>query len=266
MAVADLRRGDEKDVECRISRPSGYHALMKRGVDLAFSALLLVPALPLMLLAMLMVKLTSRGPAVYTQVRVGLDGRSFVIYKIRTMRNDCEKLTGPRWAELGRDPRVTRIGNFLRKTHIDELPQLFNVLRGDMTLVGPRPERPEFVAQLEQVIPHYRSRLRVRPGVTGLAQVLLPPDVDFHSVRVKLMYDLYYLQVGTWRLDCKIIACTALKVIGVPRAVSRRFLNVPDENVIESIYLSLNNESPSSESEVAAINVPRGEVEMQPAF
>jgi len=258
---------DDKGVENSMIKSLDHRAIAKRMLDLVFSLVLLIPALPLMFLAMLMVKITSRGPAIYTQVRVGLNGRSFVIYKIRTMRNDCEKLTGPRWAELGRDPRVTRVGNFLRKTHIDELPQLYNVLRGDMTLIGPRPERPEFVAQLEQVIPHYRLRLCVRPGVTGLAQVLLPPDVDFHSVRVKLMYDLYYLQAGNLWVDLKIIACTALKVFGIPRAISRKLLNVPSEEVIETAYLALNTKSqPTTASQADAVVVSRAEVEMQPAF
>ena len=106
-------------------------------------------------------------------MRLGKNGRPFRLHKIRTMRHDCEKATGPRWAVPG-DPRITPLGRFLRQTHLDELPQLWNVLRGEMSLVGPRPERPEFVPDLEQAIPHYRDRLLVRPGVTGLAQVQLP--------------------------------------------------------------------------------------------
>src|SRR5439155_12868491 len=120
------------------------------------------------LLSMLLVKLTSRGPALYTQTRLGRNGRPFTIYKLRTMQHRCESLTGARWSTPG-DPRITPVGRFLRKTHLDELPQLWNVLRGDMALVGPRPERPEFVPQLEQAVPHYRDRLLVRPGVSGLA-------------------------------------------------------------------------------------------------
>lgn len=264
MTVASTE-SDEKGVESLVSDSPDFRAFLKRTIDLVFSVVLLVPALPLMAISTILVKLSSRGPAIYTQVRVGRNGRTFVIYKIRTMRNDCEKLTGPRWAELGRDPRVTRIGNFLRKTHLDELPQLFNVLRGDMTLVGPRPERPEFVEQLEQVIPHYRARLQTRPGVTGLAQVLLPPDTDFHSVRIKLMYDLYYLQVGSLWYDLKITACTAFKVIGIPKSVSRKLLGVPSEDVIEAAYMALGR-PPASDPDVEALNIPRSEAEMQPAF
>jgi lipopolysaccharide/colanic/teichoic acid biosynthesis glycosyltransferase len=236
----------------------------KRLFDLALAVLMSVPALPLILIAVVLVKLSSRGPAIYTQVRVGLNGENFVIYKIRTMRNDCEKLTGPRWADRGRDPRVTLIGNILRKTHIDELPQLINVFRGEMMLVGPRPERPEFVTQLEQVIPGYRERLRVCPGVTGLAQVLLPPDVDVHSVRSKLMYDLFYLNRESFWLDLKIIFCTAFKVVGVPRNISRKLLGVPDESKIEMIYESIISNVPVISEE--AIELKRPEVEMQPAF
>lgn len=241
----------------RFSRPGAdWYAAGKRAVDLVVSAVALVPALPLMLASMLLVKLSSRGPAIYTQVRVGRGGRSFVIYKIRSMRNNCEKLTGPRWADLGRDPRVTRVGNFLRKTHLDELPQLFNVLKGDMTLVGPRPERPEFVAQLELAIPHYRSRLEIRPGVTGLAQVLLPPDTDVNSVRTKLSYDLFYLRDFGLLIDLKIILCTALKVFGVRREVSRLVTGVPEHDEIQGAYLAL-VEPPAR---------PRDIRELQPAF
>ena len=150
-------------------------------------------AAPLILLAMALVKLTSRGPAIYRQVRAGLGGRPFTIYKIRTMAHDCEARTGPVWATAD-DPRVTPLGRFLRRSHLDELPQLWNVLRGEMSLVGPRPERPEFVAQLQRAIPDYRRRLQVPPGVTGLAQVQLPPDTDLAGVRRKLVYDLYYIR------------------------------------------------------------------------
>lgn len=235
---------------------SDVYSSLKRAGDLVFSGLMLVPGLPLILLAMILVKLSSRGPAIYTQVRVGKDGRPFVIFKIRTMGYNCERNTGPRWADLGRDPRVTRIGSFLRKSHLDELPQLLNVLRGDMSLVGPRPERPEFVSQLELAIPHYRARLDSRPGVTGLAQLLLPPDTDVHSVRAKLSYDLYYLRnAGHW-LDFKLVACTLLKVVGVPKAVSRRILGVPEHSVIEGAY----------EAIATTPTRPREFLEMQPAF
>ena len=133
---------------------------------------------------MLLVRLTSRGPGIYKQARVGKDGRKFMMYKIRTMRQDAEAASGPMWTQA-HDPRVTFLGRVLRKLHLDELPQLFNVLKGEMSLVGPRPERPEFVRVLAEAIPGYRNRLAVRPGVTGLAQVNLPPDTDIASVRAQ---------------------------------------------------------------------------------
>jgi lipopolysaccharide/colanic/teichoic acid biosynthesis glycosyltransferase len=238
-----------------IGSGSDWFAAGKRAVDLACAVVLLIPALPLMLAAMLLVRLTSRGPAIYTQARVGLGGRTFVIYKIRTMSHGCERLTGPVWAHRS-DSRVTLVGAILRQTHIDELPQLFNVLKGDMTLVGPRPERPEFVEQLERAIPYYRARLDIRPGVTGLAQLLLPSDVDVSSVRSKLTYDLYYLRrSGRW-LDAKIVACTMLKVLGVPRGVNRKLLGVPDHGAIEGAYEAMVSCSPQ----------PVEQPEMQAAF
>src|SRR5262249_39420482 len=133
----------------------------------------------------------------------------------------------------------TPVGRLLRRTHLDELPQLWNVLRGDMSLVGPRPERPEFVPQLEQAIPHYRDRLLVRPGVTGLAQVQLPPDTDLDSVRVQLSYDLYYAALlGVW-LDFRIGLATALKMVGVPFPLLRALFRLPGRVAVEDAYRGL---------------------------
>jgi lipopolysaccharide/colanic/teichoic acid biosynthesis glycosyltransferase len=181
----------------------------------------------------LLVKLTSRGPAFYTQTRVGEDGRLFTIWKIRSMVHNCESLTGPRWSMPG-DPRVTRIGAFLRASHLDELPQLLNVLRGEMSLIGPRPERPEFVPELERELPGYWQRLTVRPGVTGLAQVQLPPDSDLTSVRRKLAHDLYYIRhLGPW-LDLRLLLCTAVHALGFPFGVAGRLLDIPDGAAVEA--------------------------------
>jgi lipopolysaccharide/colanic/teichoic acid biosynthesis glycosyltransferase len=207
--------------------------ICKRSGDVIAALLLLILTAPLLLLAMLLIKLTSRGPVLYTQTRVGRHGLPFTIYKLRSMIHKCESLTGARWAVPG-DPRVTLVGGFLRRTHLDELPQLWNVLRGDMSLVGPRPERPEFVPQLEQAIPCYRERLRVRPGVTGLAQVQLPADTDLDSVRVKLAYDLYYVRnCGLW-LDARIMLSTALKMIGLPFRALRQLFRFPRREAIET--------------------------------
>lgn len=184
-------------------------------------------AWPVILVLALLVKLTSRGPAFYTQVRLGKDGRPFTIYKLRTMIHKCESLTGPRWA-IPDDPRVTPIGHFLRKAHLDELPQLLNVLRGEMALIGPRPERPEFFPELERALPRYRQRLAVRPGVTGLAQVLNPADTDLQSVHRKLGFDLFYVEwVSPW-LDLRILISTLFYAVGIPSEAYRRFLAVPE--------------------------------------
>jgi lipopolysaccharide/colanic/teichoic acid biosynthesis glycosyltransferase len=218
-----------------VPTPKPLYDAVKVAVDLGLAAVLIVLAAPVMLLTALAVKLTSRGPVLYSQTRVGKNGRPFTLYKIRTMIHECEKASGVRWSMPG-DPRITPIGAFLRKTHLDELPQLWNVLRGDMSLVGPRPERPEFTPALERAIPHYRDRLGVRPGVTGLAQVQLPPDTDLASVRKKLAYDLYYIRYRSLWLDLRLIACTAVHMAGVPyRALCLLFV-MPRTETVETSY------------------------------
>jgi hypothetical protein len=149
-------------------------------------------------------------------MRVGLRGKTFWVYKIRTMSQDAEALTGPVWSPGMADPRITKFGRFLRKSHLDELPQLFNVLAGDMVLIGPRPERPEFTQFLAQEIPGYVGRLTVKPGITGMAQINLPPDTDLESVRRKLELDLDYICNSNFWIDIRILFCTALKVFGFP--------------------------------------------------
>jgi lipopolysaccharide/colanic/teichoic acid biosynthesis glycosyltransferase len=202
--------------------PRTVYGLVKLVFDSGFAFVVLVLTAPLLLLLAALVKLTSRGPAFYAQTRLGRGGRPYTLYKLRTMTCDAER-TGAQWAVPG-DPRITRIGALLRKTHLDELPQFWNVLRGDMSVVGPRPERPEFVPSLAQAIPQYEERLLVKPGVTGLAQVRLPADTDLDSVRRKLAYDLYYVRhMGIW-LDLRIILCTAFKMLGIPfRALAAIF-------------------------------------------
>jgi lipopolysaccharide/colanic/teichoic acid biosynthesis glycosyltransferase len=215
-----------------------WYALFKLIIEYFIAAALLLMVGPLILVAALIVKRTSPGPAIYRQTRLGRHGRSYTIYKIRTMFIDSEQKTGPLWATPD-DPRVTPVGRFLRRTHLDELPQLWNVLRGEMSLVGPRPERPEFVTKLDQVIPRYRDRMRVRPGLTGLAQVQLPPDTDLESVRRKLACDLYYInQMGPW-LDLRILMSTASYLLGIPFHVPRSLLQVPSGDVVEKAYRTL---------------------------
>jgi lipopolysaccharide/colanic/teichoic acid biosynthesis glycosyltransferase len=198
----------------------------KRSLDLALAAILLVVSSPVMLVCMALVKLTSSGPAIYKQTRLGRGRRPFTIYKIRTMANNNEAATGARWATVN-DPRITTIGRFLRASHLDELPQLWNIVRGEMSLVGPRPERPEFISKLELSIDNYAERMQVRPGVTGLAQVHLPPDVDLESVRRKLVYDRYYVANATLWLDLRLLIVTGMYILGIPFRVSCTALQVP---------------------------------------
>jgi lipopolysaccharide/colanic/teichoic acid biosynthesis glycosyltransferase len=211
---------------------TSWYVHCKTALEFVAALVLLVLTLPFLLLAALLVKLTSRGPAFYSQTRLGKDGRPYLIYKVRTMVHNAELHGGPRWS-TPHDPRITPLGRLLRITHLDELPQLWNVLRGDMSLVGPRPERPEFVPQLERALPHYRERLRVRPGITGLAQIQLPPDTDLSSVRRKLRYDLYYLGHISPLLDLKIMVCTGCKLLSIPFRLSGPLLGVPREEIVE---------------------------------
>ena len=217
-------------------QPIGAYVPFKPFVEFVLALVLLILLAPLMALTALLVRLTSSGPAVYVQSRVGKGGRLFRIYKIRTMHHNCERISGARWSAPG-DPRITTLGRFLRKAHLDELPQLINVLKGDMSLVGPRPERPEFVAALEREIPRYSERLAVRPGVTGLAQVYLPPDTDMESVRRKLAYDLFYIaHIGPW-LDFRLLLCTGLQMLAVPFPVAHWLFRMPSERIVEGAAL-----------------------------
>lgn len=218
--------------------PRSWYADWKFAFDFAAALVLFIVTAPLLLLAMALVKLTSRGPALYVQLRMGRGGMPFPIYKIRTMYHQCEKKSGVQWSTPG-DSRILPLGRWLRRLHLDELPQLWNVIRGDMSLVGPRPERPEFVPQLEQAVSHYGERLLLRPGVTGLAQVQLPPDTDLNSVRTKLAYDLYYLQNLSLWFDVRIIGATLFKMLTLPFQVIRRCFAFPEEKDVLAAYHNL---------------------------
>lgn len=234
----------DSDPELHLREASRYVAF-KVGADAFFAFLLLVLTGPLVLIAMILVKATSRGPALYSQTRLGRDGKPFTIWKIRSMVHDCERQSGARWCQPG-DARITLVGRWLRKTHIDELPQLWNVLRGEMSLIGPRPERPEFVPQLEKAVPFYRQRLLVRPGVSGFAQIQLPPDTDLESVRLKLAYDLHYLaNIGLW-FDLKLCWATLLHMLHVPFPVLRWLCGLPRREAVEKAYRDLLAEVPPS--------------------
>lgn len=219
---------------------------MKRAVDIVGASVILVLCIPVIVVTAILVKLTSPGPLIYAQTRVGLNlrsgksndrrqrrnkhsvrndrrgtgidrrhqnsfGRLFTIYKFRTMRQDAEK-SGAQFATAG-DPRVTPVGRFLRRTRIDELPQLWNILRGDMSLIGPRPERPEFMEKLSRRIPNYLDRLGLKPGLTGMAQVVNGYDNELEGFRRKVGYDLLYLQNCCLMNDLKILLRTIRVVI-----------------------------------------------------
>jgi sugar transferase (PEP-CTERM system associated) len=185
---------------------------VKRVFDIVSASLLIVVSAPIMVLAAIVIKLDSRGPMFYRQERLGQDGRPFMVTKFRSMRTDAEKDGKPRWATV-HDDRVTRVGNFIRKTRIDELPQLFNVLKGDMSMVGPRPERAYFVEQLTQQIPFFAVRHSVKPGVTGWAQVRYQYGATVEDSIEKLQYDLYYVKNHSLFLDLMILFETVAVVI-----------------------------------------------------
>ena len=182
---------------------------LKRAFDLFLSLMLLIPAAPIMLITALLIRLESPGPVIYRQDRVGLYEKEFTVYKFRSMRTDAEK-NGAVWAAAN-DARVTRVGKFIRKVRIDELPQIWNIIKGDMSFIGPRPERMTFVKQLKEHIPYYSLRHTVKPGLTGWAQVCYPYGANEEDARHKLEYDLFYVKNISILLDIHII----FKTVGV---------------------------------------------------
>ena len=185
---------------------------LKRVMDIFVSLIILIITLPVCLLTAIVIKIESPGPILFTQERCGLNGKIFKIFKFRSMRKDAEKATGPVWSQKG-DPRITKVGKFIRKVRIDEIPQMFNVLKGEMSMVGPRPERPFFVEKLSGEIPYYKRRLKVRPGITGWAQVKHKYDESIEDVKIKLRYDLFYIENMSLRMDFKIIFRTIFVVL-----------------------------------------------------
>jgi sugar transferase (PEP-CTERM system associated) len=186
--------------------------IAKRAIDLALASLFLVAGSPVLLLVALAIRLDSPGPIFYRQERVGERGRHFTLLKFRTMVHHAEAETGPVWASE-RDPRVTRVGHWLRKTRLDELPQIWNVFKGEMSFIGPRPERPHFVAQLREKIPYYAERHSVKPGITGWAQVRYPYGSTIEDAEEKLQYDLYYVKNMSGFLDMDILLSTVRVVM-----------------------------------------------------
>lgn len=192
-------------------------SMLKRFFDIAASLLLLAFSMPALALTAIAVRMESRGPVFYRQERVGLNGRPFMLLKFRSMRTDAERDGVPRWAAVN-DSRITRVGAFIRKTRIDELPQIFNVLKGEMSFIGPRPERPFFVEELRQAIPYYFERHRVKPGISGWAQLNYPYGASIEDAKEKFQYDLYYIKNYSLFLDFIVLVQTA-RVILWPHGV-----------------------------------------------
>ena len=190
---------------------------VKRILDVSVSLVALIVSLPIMVIVAIAVRMSSPGPVLYHQQRVGERGRVFTLHKFRSMRIDAEADSGAVWSQDG-DTRVTRVGRFLRKMRFDELPQLWNVMRGDMSLVGPRPERPEFVQQLTQQIPYYGQRHIVRPGLTGWAQVRYAYGSSVEDAMEKLQYDLFYIKHMSLGMDL-LIALSTVKTVLSRRGV-----------------------------------------------
>jgi lipopolysaccharide/colanic/teichoic acid biosynthesis glycosyltransferase len=188
-------------------------ALVKELVDRLLAVVGLLLLVPVLALLAVLIRMTSKGPVFFKQARVGKGGKVFEIIKLRTMVYDAEESTGPIWAKPN-DPRITGIGKFLRMTHLDEAPQLLNVIVGDMSLVGPRPERPVFVDRFRDQIPNYSERLRVKPGITGLAQVCHKYDETLRDVKRKLAYDLLYIQRMCLMVDLAIMFMTVRRLTG----------------------------------------------------
>jgi exopolysaccharide biosynthesis polyprenyl glycosylphosphotransferase len=189
-----------------------WEEAMKRVVDVLAASVILLAGSPLWILVAVAIKLDSPGPVFYRQDRLGRNGIAFAMLKFRSMHAEAERQSGPKWAEKN-DPRVTRVGKIIRRVHIDEVPQLINVLLGHMSLVGPRPERAYFVEKLEKDLPLYRRRLKVRPGITGWAQIKYRYDQSLDDVRTKLKYDLFYIENMSWRLDLKILFNTLVVLL-----------------------------------------------------
>ena len=224
---------------------------------------MLAAALPFILLTIVLVRCTSPGPAIYRQVRLGAGGRRFVMYKIRTMVANAESGCGPVWARVN-DPRVTRLGRLLRAIGWDELPQLVNIVKGDMAFVGPRPERPEIVQSLAAEIPEYRRRLTVRPGVTGLAQINLSADTQLDDVCKKLQLDLEYIGSASPLLDARIVLATVPRLAGVRGEWLLKLLRVSRAAPSDPVVLQMRIPAANRAAAGRASTSPNTRFEVQP--
>ncbi|MDO4857489.1 MAG: sugar transferase [Thermoguttaceae bacterium] len=233
---------DEMPVEVEVIEPSAYF-VWRFWFDRFVALILLIPGLPIMFAVSILLFLTSDGPILYKQRRVGKNGKIFTLMKFRSMIPDAEKKTGPVWTSVN-DPRITKLGKLLRASHLDELPQIFNVLKGDMLLIGPRPERPEFTCHLSKAIPGYDNRSLIPPGVTGLAQINLPPDSDLESVRRKVTLDLEYIKTGSFKMDVQIFVTTFLRLLLLPGEFCKKVTGIYREvHVPDYMYRHVEDQS-----------------------
>lgn len=209
VCLDDLQAQNWWDISTELRR--GGYGLFKRLLDICVAILILLLATPLVLFVALLVRISDGGPVLYTQVRLGQYGKPFKIWKLRTMRTDAEK-NGAQWAANG-DARITSIGFWLRRSRIDELPQVWNILRGDMSIIGPRPERPEFYSLISKDLPKFNIRLTCKPGLTGWAQINYPYGASVHDSKIKLMYDIYYIKNAGVLLDLRILTRTLVAMV-----------------------------------------------------
>jgi lipopolysaccharide/colanic/teichoic acid biosynthesis glycosyltransferase len=187
-----------------------HFEIAKDVLDVMLGIVALILSLPVLLVCALLIKISDGGPIFFVQTRAGKDGRPFSMYKLRSMFVDAETRSGAVWAQKA-DPRIMPLCRWMRRSHVDELPQLINVIKGDMSLIGPRPERPEILDELEQTYPDVRQRLAVKPGITGLAQIRNGYDTSVEAFKHKLSADVEYIRQRCWRLELKILALTFLK-------------------------------------------------------
>ncbi len=243
------------DISIELNPRDNVYTSLKPTIDLLLAVILLPIVLPLIGIGWLLIKLSSPGRGFYTQTRSGLQNKSYKIIKIRSMHDTKAVAQNTNWATV-HDTRITPIGKILRALHLDELPQIINVLRGEMSLVGPRPERPEVIHQkgLGRHVPGYALRTMARPGVTGFAQVQLPADSDITSVRHKLYYDLYYLANQSLWLDFRIIMATLLKAFCSP-SVLRKMLFLPSQEAVQEFFLQLTQASDCQASEASNTSI-----------
>ena len=253
----DVRNHSQSEV-AYADRLSEYLPLKSR-MDRIFGFILFVLASPLILVLAMIVRLTSTGEAVYRQTRVGKDGKTFELLKLRSMVRDAEAPGNPVWCSVN-DLRITRVGRILRKLHLDELPQLWNVAKGEMSLVGPRPERPEICQNLVDEIDDYHSRHRVKPGITGLSQINLPADQTIEDVRRKQILDLRYIEEANLWLDVRMIMATALRTVGISGEIVIKLMSLSRREYLqeqEASNHSQNRETKHTFESVQSAESPR---------